>query len=496
MEQKINKNMVKIIIAVVIIILVIGVGGGAFLFKNSIHSTSIKWEYMYLNKLKEDIEQEQYLNFNTDNIEVQFIELKENSDLSMVVSYEELGSKGMTIYRQKENEKGDKEIVTDGMDYEIEGNRVYIQYLYNISAKESRWYLLKKTSTGGVRCKDLGKYFDRIDKDDRINPRQELEEIDGTCDYYFKYEDLQPRTVDGQEVGLSKWEERFIVPDEDLINQLYPSFTITYDMKENSKVENAIQEYILKYNPNDEKINQQIKESIETQLAQLESKKLKVEVAREEIKSQEESKKQAEEESRKQEESKKQEEEESRKQAEEESKRQAEEDARKQITPEEAVSIWENFIQSQEYESFTKDYEEKYIGEKEYAIADVNADFIPELLIQFIEPKPSNEFCNTWLFVLDNRDIKLSYESYGYGRYVYSSKYNAIQVTPVNRTYFQSFYLNFFVLQDSEFKFLFGTGKDEGTPYYYSDSEERREISEEELSEYLADREGFDWQKL
>ena len=146
------------------------------------------------------------------------------------------------------------------------------------------------------------------------------------------------------------------------------------------------------------------------------------------------------------------------------------------------VSIWENFIQSQEYENFTKDYEEKYIGEKEYAIADVNADSIPELLIQFIEP--SNEFCNTWLFVLDNRDIKLSYESYGYGRYMYSSKYNAIQVTPVNRTYFQSFYLNFFVLQDSEFKFLFGAGKDEGTPYYYSDSEERREISEEELSEY------------
>lgn len=488
MEQKINKNVIKIIIAVVIIILVIGVGGGAFLFKNSIHSTSTKWEYMYLNKLKEDIEQEWYLNFDIDNIEVQFIKLKENSDMAMVVAYEELGSKGMTIYRQKENEKGDKEIVTNGMDYEIEGNRVYIQYLYNISEKESRWYLLKKTNTGGIRCKDLEKYFDRIDKDDRINPIDELEEIDGTCDYYFKYEDLQPRTVDGQEVGISKWEERFIIPDEDLINQLYPSFTITYDMKENSKVENAIQEYILKYNPNDEKINQQIKESIETQLAQLESKKLKVEVAREEIKSQEESKKQAEEESRKQEE------EELRKQAEEESKRQAEEDARKQITPEEAVSIWENFIQSQEYENFTKDYEEKYIGEKEYAIADVNADSIPELLIQFIEP--SNEFCNTWLFVLDNRDIKLSYESYGYGRYMYSSKYNAIQVTPVNRTYFQSFYLNFFVLQDSEFKFLFGAGKDEGTPYYYSDSEERREISEEELSEYLSDRKGFDWQKL
>ena len=73
MEQKINKNVIKIIIAVVIIILVIGVGGGAFLFKNSIHSTSTKWEYMYLNKLKEDIEQEWYLNFDIDNIEVQFI---------------------------------------------------------------------------------------------------------------------------------------------------------------------------------------------------------------------------------------------------------------------------------------------------------------------------------------------------------------------------------------------------------------------------------------
>ena len=159
---------------------------------------------MYLNKLKEDIEQEWYLNFDIDNIEVQFIKLKENSDMAMVVAYEELGSKGMTIYRQKENEKGDKEIVTNGMDYEIEGNRVYIQYLYNISEKESRWYLLKKTNTGGIRCKDLEKYFDRIDKDDRINPIDELEEIDGTCDYYFKYEDLQPRTVDGQEVGISK----------------------------------------------------------------------------------------------------------------------------------------------------------------------------------------------------------------------------------------------------------------------------------------------------
>lgn len=507
MEQRINKNVVKIIIAIAIIVLVIGVVGGTFLFKNSIHSMGTELEYMYLNKLKEEIEKEFHLEYDTDSMNIQLIYLKENSDPIMVLEDKLQGDVMLFIYRQEEDEKGDKKIVIRYFDtgYVKKDNSNHVRYLYNISAKESRWYLLKRTDTGDVRCKDLEKYFDRIDKG--MNPLDELEKIDGTCDYYFKQEDLKPRTVNGQEVGISKWEEQFIVPDENLVNQLHPSLTITYDMKENSKVEDAMQEYILKYNPNNEKMEQKIKESIETQLAQLENRKSKTEVAREEMKSQEESKKQAEEESRRQEESKKQEEEESRKQAEEESrkqaeeesKRQAEEEARKQVTPEEAVSIWENFIQSQEYENFTKKFESSItsnVGEKEYVIADVNADSIPELLIQFIEPRPSNEFCNTWLFVLDNRDIKLSYESYGYGRYVYSSKYNAIQVTPVNRTYPQSFYFDFFVLQGSEFTFLFGTGKDEGTPYYYSETEERRNISEEELSEYLADRKGFDWQKL
>ncbi len=169
----------------------------------------------------------------------------------------------------------------------------------------------------------------------------------------------------------------------------------------------------------------------------------------------------------------------------------------KEITPKEAVSIWENFIKSEEYEDYTNEYNQKMSGKilnriKEYVIADVNADTIPELLIQFGD---GLNFCNTWLFALDDRDIKLSYESYGYGSYRYSPSYNAVIATPSFRPFSGTGYAPFYTLQDMELKDLFVVGKDEGNSYY-SDSDGRKDISDEERFAYFSDCENFDWQKI
>jgi len=221
-----------------------------------------------------------------------------------------------------------------------------------IELQENRWYLLTTEHTGAVRCKDIEKHFERMDKEDALDMTEELngleevykdsdpyfakeelykrkelnelEKVHMNSDYYFTEEEMLPKIKEGQEIGISKFEETFVKIDEEFVKKLCPSSIITSDMKEEPKIKNIMKETILKYCSKDENINNEIKKSIEEKIAELENRKEKIKIAKEE------SRKQAEEESRRQaeEESRRQAEEESIKQAEEESTKISEEQAR------------------------------------------------------------------------------------------------------------------------------------------------------------------------
>lgn len=151
--------------------------------------------------------------------------------------------------------------------------------------------------------------------------------------------------------------------------------------------------------------------------------------------------------------------------------------------------IWEEFLLSASYTDYTVGWDDSSL---EYAITDINADSVPELLIQSSTDAP---FYNTWLFVLENEGIVLVYERYGYGSYRYSPGYNAILVSPETKPFSGTESTSFYILQGTELTYAFQVGQDNGQSFY-SDANGTINISDEEREAYFADAVWLDWERI
>ncbi len=165
--------------------------------------------------------------------------------------------------------------------------------------------------------------------------------------------------------------------------------------------------------------------------------------------------------------------------------------------------FWENFVSSKKYASYnipsTGDYEAPDIEPQEYVISDMNSDGIPELLLHGSQ-NWDRSFGDSWVYTLQNGIPALIDYRYGYGTYVYSSQYDAIEVPPSFRPSIGSgsFY-HFYTIVEGKLKSLFsiiwggtmGTGR-----WSYSDDSGNRVISEAEAQSYLAGRQSLDWQVM
>lgn len=156
------------------------------------------------------------------------------------------------------------------------------------------------------------------------------------------------------------------------------------------------------------------------------------------------------------------------------------------LTPDEAISLWTEFLISENYSDYTKDWDKTSL---EYVIADLNADTIPELLIQSSSDRP---FFNTWVFTLKNKDIFFVNEMYGYGSFRYSPSNNMIIGTPEWKPFSGTGYSPFYRLEGTQLEYMFGIVQDEGKSYY-SDSNGRKEISDDERFAYYSNAVNFEW---
>lgn len=157
------------------------------------------------------------------------------------------------------------------------------------------------------------------------------------------------------------------------------------------------------------------------------------------------------------------------------------------LTSNEATAIWKDFLLFERYSGYTKDWAEASL---EYTISDLNADTIPELLMQSLMDTP---FTNTWVFVLKSKDIFLANETYGYGSFRYSPNNNLVIGTPMLKPSVETAeYSPFYRLSGTQFEYVFGVGKDEGK-ILYKDAQGQREISENEGASYFADAIDFEW---
>lgn len=149
--------------------------------------------------------------------------------------------------------------------------------------------------------------------------------------------------------------------------------------------------------------------------------------------------------------------------------------------------IWEKFVASGTYKEYITD--ESYLSTLEYAIYDLNADGVPELLMDAGDPAP---FFNTWLFALEEKNVVLVAEHYGYGQYRYATEQNLIIGTPEFRPFDGTGYYPFYKLDGTNYENSFSILQDEGV-WYYDDKNERMEITEADSNTYFSDAITFEW---
>ena len=177
------------------------------------------------------------------------------------------------------------------------------------------------------------------------------------------------------------------------------------------------------------------------------------------------------------------------------------------LSPEER---WQAFLASGDTAAYTTEYEGALL---EYALADLNADGIPELLIQAVafENWPWH---HTWIFALDGDGVVLASaeqeaaeleegdlsgtDMTGYGSFRYSPSRNAVVGTPGFQPFDGVVTLPCYRLTGTNLKYAFEMTHDryDELPYYYSDDRGRVEISETEWQDFLDDLVVFDWAEL
>lgn len=155
------------------------------------------------------------------------------------------------------------------------------------------------------------------------------------------------------------------------------------------------------------------------------------------------------------------------------------------------IAYWQDFTDNGKYRDFIN--EEMYLDDDskfEYAVFDLDKDGVTELLMQI---KDVSSFFYTWVFGIENEEAKLIFNTYGYGKYRYSDKHNALLVSPEFRPFEGASSNPFYKLEDGEMVFMYDIGDNgEGYHIFYGDHNEKLE----DTSEYFGDAEHFEWTEI
>ncbi len=296
-EKKTNKKTLVIIITVIVILLIVAIIGGIFVFKNA-NSTNTEWgDYYYETLARESKKYEgkvpdekgeyQTKEFDhyvdTNNVTLQFIQLKEEGIPIMVIGYEKNNYKQLNIYQARETENvgykytytlSSYPSITDKEEQKPDGN-YDVELLYNIEEQRYIWYT------------------HRVDME---NKESFTPIVSGEKSYQFTEEEMKTNQISEDETPiLSKFEETFIVVDNiDKPIEIGDIHNID---------EKVLKEHIKsaekQYKDTSTIITEEIKTATQNKITELENKKEQIKVAQEEkAKKEAEEKAKAEEEAR------------------------------------------------------------------------------------------------------------------------------------------------------------------------------------------------------
>ena len=285
-EKKSKKGLI-ITLIVIIILVVIGilafVGWQYFNNNKTVGTTWGDTYYAYLRKAssnKETRNTDLGLADGTQNVELEFIDIEEEEEPVMVISYEKDDENYSNIYYIKD----------DGTVYELTYSfPTDIEMLYSIEEKEYNWYLVSKEENVAEYTPIQNKIIKSEGK--------EVEEDELPNEYTIKDDDKTTvETVDGEEISIDKFDETFIKPDiEDT------SIDFDFNLIE-EKLKEAIENLVNDYKNNDQIITDEVKEAVTEKETEITNKQEEMEKAKDEVekkKAEEEAKRKAEEEAKK-----------------------------------------------------------------------------------------------------------------------------------------------------------------------------------------------------
>ena len=249
-EKKSKKGLI-ITLIVIIILVVIGilafVGWQYFNNNKTVGTTWGDTYYAYLRKAssnKETRNTDLGLADGTQNVELEFIDIEEEEEPLMVMSYDSNDSEYINLYYINSSNEVNK--VNTDVDSDIE-------YLYNIPKKEYSWYIHKEDTNTDTY----------IEVGDYINDSSNNEE------YVFEKDEKEDDTTDNSlenPINITKFDETFIVVD------LGDNKVIEINLNEinDSKLHDAIYELVTGYVSTNDKLTAEVVNKITEQVTHVE----------------------------------------------------------------------------------------------------------------------------------------------------------------------------------------------------------------------------------
>lgn len=255
-----KKKVLLIIIPIILVLLILiaAIVGLIILIKNKDKSVGSKWGDTYYAYLKEatsekDLKaaEEKYgMMLDMKEAKLQFCEVEENEDPTMIMTYQKNESQYVNVYQITEDDK---------VSYIAYKQPTEIEYLYNIEKDEYSWYV-HTTETNKDSYSSLKNVVNNMKENSKkLDDNKNINIAELEADYTIDKENatITQKTEDGKELTISKFDEIFVKPEIEQNEQI--DFDIDMTEKE---LKNSIKSAVKDYEKESKKITEEIKEAV------------------------------------------------------------------------------------------------------------------------------------------------------------------------------------------------------------------------------------------
>lgn len=242
-------------------------------------STGSTWGDTYYAYLKEAINEkdlteaeEKYgIKLDMKDAKLQFCEVEENKDPTMIMTYKKNESSYVNVYQITDNEK---------VTYISYKQPTEIEYLYDIAKDEYSWYIHTNGTNSDLYSSLKNVVNNLKDNSTKSEESDNVNNAEVESDYTISKDEAETiqETVNGESLTISKFDEIFVKPEIEQNKQI--DFYI--DIKEKDLKE-GITTAVTDYQKETEKLTDKIKEEVSKKVEEVKLKKEEIEKAKEEV---------------------------------------------------------------------------------------------------------------------------------------------------------------------------------------------------------------------